>query len=324
MSGALVFIDPSQFPGNVRRDLVQSLRDRSINQKFHYDSYKQASKWLALHDAYSPARNDPSCAGVYDEAFEALLKFMVSPSIHVIALGCGGGQKEARLLTMLRQSNREASYTASDVSLPLALTARSAALTIVSEQNCRAVVCDLATAECLASTVGSFEADKPRVITLFGVIPNFAPALLLSKVIPLLRPNDLLLMSANLSPGPNYAAGVQDVQPQYDNDLTRDWLATFLFDVGFERHDGDISFEIQTDRQRLHRIVAFYRLKQTRNIRVAGESFSFQEGDRIELFFSYRHTPQTIQSLMAEHRISVIAQWANSKADEGIFLCRSA
>ena len=57
-----VVIHASQFPENVRRDLLASLRTRKINHKFHYDSVKQTQKWLALHQIYSPSRNDENCA----------------------------------------------------------------------------------------------------------------------------------------------------------------------------------------------------------------------------------------------------------------------
>jgi hypothetical protein len=50
-----------EFPDQVRRDLLESLRARAINHKFHYDSARQTVKWLALHEAYSPTRTDDDC-----------------------------------------------------------------------------------------------------------------------------------------------------------------------------------------------------------------------------------------------------------------------
>ena len=66
---ANVTIHPSQFPEAVRRDLLESLRSRRVNHKFHYDSVKQTQKWLALHQAYSPARNDADCRAIYEKGF---------------------------------------------------------------------------------------------------------------------------------------------------------------------------------------------------------------------------------------------------------------
>ena len=54
--------------------------------------------------------------------------------------------------------------------------------------------------------------------------------------------------SANLAPGPDYAAGVRKILPLYDNPLTRDWLVTFLLDLGVEATDGELGFSIE-DRQ---------------------------------------------------------------------------
>src|SRR5580692_3187747 len=98
MTTAGVTIHSSQFPENVRRDLLASLRERRINPKFHYDSLKQTLKWLALHEAHSPARTDRNVLGIYDHAFAATAKAISSKRLHVIGLGCGGGQKDARLL----------------------------------------------------------------------------------------------------------------------------------------------------------------------------------------------------------------------------------
>lgn len=324
MSGAHVFIDRSQFPENVRRDLVDSLRARAINHKFHYDSYKQAAKWLALHEAYSPARTDESCLRIYDEAFHAALAAVQDNSVHLVGLGCGGGQKEARLLQLLRERRREIVYTPSDVSLPLVLTAREAALVFLNETQCRPIVCDLGTSESLAEAIDMSGTIDARIVTLFGIVPNFEPIPLLPRITRLLRANDCLLISANLAPGNDYAVGVQAVLPQYDNALTRDWLMTLLLDLGFERDDGELSFAIETDARELRRITAHYELKQPRDIRVFGESICFQAGERIRLFFSYRHTPQTIRAVMREQDLEVCGEWLNDSAEEGVFLCRKA
>ena len=64
-----VAIHASQFPENVRRDLLESLRTRRVNHKFHYDSVKQTQQWLALHQAFSPSRTDADCAATYDRSF---------------------------------------------------------------------------------------------------------------------------------------------------------------------------------------------------------------------------------------------------------------
>src|SRR5437773_9680762 len=109
-----VAIHASQFPENVRRDLLESLRTRQVNHKFHYDSFKQTQRWIALHQAYSPSRTDADCAATYDRSFAAVTAMIRPSRAHLIGLGCGGGQKDSRLLKLLRDSGKELFYTPSD------------------------------------------------------------------------------------------------------------------------------------------------------------------------------------------------------------------
>jgi L-histidine N-alpha-methyltransferase len=320
MSGALVFVDESQFPHVLRTELIDSLRERAINHKLHYESYKQAAKWLALHEAYSPARTDSSGAAIYSDAFQCVDEAELRQNVHVIGLGCGGGQKEAALVQVLAP-HKNVTYTALDASLPLVLTARSAALRSLKDEQCHSVVCDLGTAAKLSARLPD-STDQSRLTTLFGVIPNFVPSTLLPQVAKLLRVDDLLLLSANLAATADYEEGVAAVLPQYDNELTRDWLITFLLDIGFDNADGELIFKIETDAQKLRRIAAYYHLHRDRNVCVYGEPIQFSAGERIRLFFSYRHTVGTISSALAEHQIEVVRHWTNRSGEEGVFLCR--
>ncbi len=180
---APVAIHPSQFPDRVRRDLLDSLHARQLNHKFHYDSIKQTLKWLALHAAYSPSRTDPDCAAIYDRGFEAVASRVQAGHVHLIGLGCGGGQKDARLLKLLRESGNEVWYTPSDVSTAMVLVARQAALEVIGERNCFPLVCDLATAEDLSASIEQLPISaSTRLITFFGMLPNFEPAFIMARL----------------------------------------------------------------------------------------------------------------------------------------------
>src|ERR1700677_3834813 len=130
-AAANVAIHVSQFPDNVRRDLLRSLRSRKIAHKFHYDSIKQTQKWLALHQQFSPSRHDADCRAIYEQSFEAVAQRIKSKAVHLIGLGCGGGQKDSGLLKKLKVAGREIFYTPSDVAVAMVLTARQTALDVV-------------------------------------------------------------------------------------------------------------------------------------------------------------------------------------------------
>src|SRR6185503_18502242 len=107
-----------------------------------------------------------------------------------------------------------------------------------------------------------------RLVTFFGMLPNFEPQIILPHLAGLIRPGEYLLLSANLAPGPDYAEGVQRILPLYDNALTREWLITFLLDVGVNRNDGEIRFAIENDPANgdLKRIAAYFVFEREREI----------------------------------------------------------
>jgi uncharacterized SAM-dependent methyltransferase len=322
-----VAIHASQFPDKVRQDLLESLRTRRVNHKFHYDSVKQTQKWLALHRAFSPSRMDADCAATYDRSFAAAVARIDARRVHLIGLGCGGGQKDTRLLKLLQDSGKRVFYTPSDVSTAMVLTAWQTATVVVAPEDCFPLVCDLASADDLPAVLEALPvADAARLITFFGMIPNFEPQPILARLAGLLRPADYLLFSANLAPGTDYAAGVQRILPLYDNTLTRDWLMTFLLDFGVEANDGELRYAIEDDPggSGLKRVAACFRFVRPCEVQVDEERFRFPAGESIRLFFSWRHTPALVRRLLGQHGLKVLDQWITKSEEEGVFLVSRA
>jgi uncharacterized SAM-dependent methyltransferase len=320
-----IAVHASQFPDAVERDLAGSLRTRQVNHKFHYDSVKQTRKWLALHQALSPSRRDPECAAIYSRSFAEAVSRLDPRRTHLLGLGCGGGQKDARLLKMLRDAGKQVSYTPCDVSQAMVLVARETALAFVPEARCAPFVCDLASADDPSEALAQFAPrEAARLVTFFGMIPNFEPAMILPRLARLLRHEDLLLFSANLAPGSDYAAGLARILPQYDNLPTREWLLTFLLDLGVERTDGELIFGVEGDPagSGLKRVAANFRFSQARQLALANERFAFGAGECLRLFFSYRHTPALVRDLLRKYGLHVLDQWVTESAEEGVFLVR--
>lgn len=335
-----VTIHPSQFPENVRKDLLESLRRRRVNHKFHYDSVKQTAQWLRLHQAYSPSRTDPDCARTYDEAFKEAAARVSRTRVDLIGLGCGGGQKDSRMLGLLRGHGKAVRYLACDVSLAMVLEARRAALGAIPDLDGRALVCDLAETHDLSSTIeivlpgtpqaagdqGATASNPARLFTFFGMLPNFPSKTIVPRLAQSVRSSDYLLLSANLSPGRDYWEGVKKVLPLYDNPLTREWLMTFLLDLGVERGDGEIEFHIEPDSNdsKLLRIAAYFVFKRSCEITVEMQRLNFAAGETILLFFSLRHTPELVTAMLKEHGLELNAQWVTQSGEEGVFLISRA
>ena len=322
-----VLIHPSQFPGAIAASLRTALRERVMNHKFHYDTPRQALRWLRLHEAFSPARTDPDCLRIYDLAFEAAAcRLAEIRDVQVVSLGSGGGQKDAQLMEVLRRAHPGARrrYVPADVSPSLTLVSRDAAISVgVAAADCAPIALDLGeTADWTAALEPVLVPAARRIVCFFGMLPNFTPSAVLPKLATLLRPDDLLLVSANLAPGPDYAAGVERVLPLYDNPLTREWLWTVLQDLGADGGDGRMEFRIGPcpEGSGLLRIEAVVVFGRTCRLQFDGEVFEYAGGTEFRLFFSYRHTPARLRAQCAERGIVLPAHWENGSGDEGVFL----
>ncbi len=317
----------SQFPETLHAELLESLRTRRVNHKFHYESRRQARRWLAIHQKYSPSRNDPTCRAIYEDAFAATAKHIQTPAAHVIGLGCGGGSKDLMLLERIRKLGKMLVYSACDSSLPLVLTARQKAMKLLDVRHVHDLVADLMTAEDLQRIfITQTTGNSTRVVNFLGMIPNFEPDAILKRLSSLLRPKDMLVFSANLASGEDYRAGVEKILPQYDNPKTREWLTTFLTDIGVEASDGRLEFKVEEDESGhgLFRVVAWFEFENERVIEVEDEKFSFNPGERLRLFFSYRHTPKTVREWLEGEAIEVLEEKIAHGDEEGVFVCRKA
>jgi L-histidine N-alpha-methyltransferase len=317
-----VTVHSSQFPENVRCDLLESLRSRKIAHKFHYDSVKQAQQWIALHRQFSPRLKDSSYTQIYDSSFALAVKQLRGKRARVIALCCGDGSKDARFLSFVRQAKKEISYVPCDGSLPLVLLARNAALKFVPDGACHPFVCDLQNADDLAACFSkSADSKTPRLITFFGAVPNFEPDSVFPRLASLLRKNDSLLLSANLAPGDDYESGLRRILPQYDNQATRNWLGTFLFDLGFPEKSGQWKTVLEKARGALQRVAIYFVIAKPVSVCVADKEFRFRAGEKIRLFFSYRYSPGMLEKTLDQHGLQLSDNWISNTREEGVFLC---
>jgi len=164
--------------------------------------------------------------------------------------------------------------------------------------------------------------EMPRLVTFFGMLPNFEPSQT-GSILSRLQNGDRLLVSANLAPGLNYPAGVARILPQYDNPFMRDWLCSFITDLGVTSADGDLRFEIAESSEEigLKRIVATFFFTAETRIATGMDEVIFPAGGCLRLFFSYRHTPKIVQTLLGRWGIDVADEWVAPSSEEAVFFC---
>jgi uncharacterized SAM-dependent methyltransferase len=325
-----VSIHPSQFPERVYQDYLAGFALKQINHKFHYTSVKQSQKWLKIHEEFSPARKDQNCIDAYDHCFQKTAEILASDrstlemQLNLIGLGCGGGEKDKLLVSHIFNSQQSFTYYPVDVSLSLAIISAQKVRAAFPSLSVQPFVCDLLESNDLISIINAPARHPKNIITFFGMIPNFAPEEILPILSNFLSDGDLLLFSANLSPGADYLQGIEKVLPQYDNQLTKEWLMTVLLDAGVEREDGMIQFQIEADSQnkQLKRIAAYFELKKDVSFPLEDQHIQWKTGEKIRLFFSYRYTTPRIQEMLKGYGINVLAYWETVSQEEGVYLCQ--
>ena len=321
---ATVYIHPSQFPDRVYQDYLDGFSEKEIDNRFHYDSVKQSQKWLKIHETYSPPITNQDCIQVYDRCFaETANRLEKDSQLQVIALGCGGGEKDTRLLSSLLNQEKEITCYPVDVSLSLALISARAMEKVDSQASVQPIVCNLLAADDLIEIIESKATGQRKVITFFGMIPNFYPDRILPILSNFVKAGDFLLFSANLAPGTDYLQGIQQISPQYDNDLTKDWLMTILIDAGVEADQGKLSVEIEPDESKpeLSRIAFYFDVEREVNLKLDDRQVTWAPGSRVRLFFSYRYTTAKIQKILSLYGLKVLEFWEDDTQQEGVYLC---
>lgn len=313
-------VHESQWPETLARQLHAALLQRRIPPKFHYESARQGRAWLRVHESLSPARTDPQCQAAYEQGLAAAADLLGAGEVEVLALGCGGGQKEVALVEHLQHRGATVQLTACDVSTGLVITTLQRAMRVLPADRGRGLVCDLTCAEGLSGFLGGHGAR--RLVTFFGLVPNFEPEETTAVLRSILRAGDRLLCSANLAPGDDYPAGVRAILPQYDNEPTRRWLSLLLEDLGLESADGTLRFTVEPAQRRpdLLRIAARFELHRAATAWVERQPVALRQGETVALFFSYRHTPATVTSLLGGLALRLRGQWLSQDASEGVFL----
>ena len=315
----------SQYPEPLAVLCRKALRARKLPGRLLYDSPAQAQRWLAYHQEYSPSRTEPELLALYERAIAAaVLSASAERPLHYVSLGCGGGNKDALFVRTALNQQRSLHVSPTDTSPALVLETMLRLEEAFSPLAASPLVIDLAAEPDIGPWLTQQEPQGARrIFGCFGIIPNFDYVALLSYLKRLMRAGDLLLLSANLSPG-SYDSAAQRIVPQYDNPLARAWFAGLLDSLGFAASDLRLSVTARPLRDDGHvwRVQADALLLKDVALRLYEESFDFREGEALEIFFSNRFTPMVFPQILDSAGFSLSQSWVLDSQEEGIYLCQ--
>ena len=300
-----VWIHSSQSLEAIRCAREASLSTGQIDHTFHYASPRQSELWLAVHRAHSPAKTDSQVEKIYRDLFAEIAPHWKNQPVHVVALGCGGSHKDTLLLEALEAVGAHVRFTPVDVSPALALLSAQAGREFCDEPI-RPLVADLLHFPALPDAIASYDGGESRLFTFFGLIPNFEPEAILPQLRGWIRPQDQLLLSANLAPALDespgeYRAAMEIVKPQYDNAETRAWLSRVLMDWGLETRADSYTLSIEEHGGLLRFVASVTDLR---------------------LFFSYRYTPERLRATLAARGLKLGVGQISASREEGVWTAK--
>jgi L-histidine N-alpha-methyltransferase len=308
-----IWIHPSQFPEALARARKQSLKTAVIDHSFHYLSERQSELWLALHQKYAPAQNDPQAAALYGDIVAKVQAELGAGTAHVVALGCGGGEKDLALVAELRKAGRRVRLTPVDGSVGLALHSAQAAEG-KTDFMLRPLVADLRELTDLPGILEEFAPNETRIFTFYGLLPNFEPGEILPQLRSWLRPEDVLVLSANLAPAldetvESYLEAMQRILPQYQNPETLEWVGRVLVEWGMENEVAELGVSIEP-------LGGLYRFMIW--------TWWQGGGKPLQVFYSYRHTPERLRILLGDYGLALGPGMISASGEEGIWVVRRA
>jgi len=317
-----VWIHPSLRADAQAQKRRDSLFQGKIDHGFHYQGLQQSELWLEVHRRHAPSFTSPSFVEIFKAMSLETAARLAGQSVHVIGLGPGGGEKEAGLLQALQAAGCKLRYTPVDASLELALLSAEVAEPWV-EEDIQPVAGDLSLLAEFPLWLERFPADEVRVYTAFGLTPNFLPSFIFPKLHQVLRPQDVLLLSANLAPAEAnsdsaYHAACAEILPQYDNPETLCWLRQILLDWGIAAELSEPSFQIQEIEGLLGFVAESIWLADVRFL-WEGRAFKVSQGERLRLFFSLRYTQERLAKALKTYGLELGGGHLTDCGQEGVW-----
>ncbi len=318
-------IHPSEFPAAIREAVVKGLKQGRIPGRLLYQSPAQARRWLAYHKAYAPSQTDAGLRDLYRQAFTAAAAAVGRKAAVAVSLGCGGGQKDGDLFDLLALAPHTGSrYVPVDTSPALVVEAMLHVTARHPKVATYPLVANLDAEPDLHRWLdGVVPKELCRLFCAFGVLPNLDPDTLLAYLRRQLRREDLLLLSANLSPE-GLAADGERILAQYDNRRARAWYVGALESVGIRRSWIDLRIDaeaLQPDGE-WWQVTVQGIPRRKKELQVHGQAITLTPEKPLSIFHSHRFTPAALRKRLQRAKLHAVSAWEGAAGEEGIYLCR--
>ncbi len=319
----MIIFSSSRSPQAVLKKQLFYLKRGVIDPSLHYHSLKQSKAWEKVFQRHCPVLSEPSFSQIYRTLFS---RFTIPSGqrTHLIGLGCGTGVKEQWLAQCVKRGGFSFQrFTAVDVSERLCQLSLKRLRPFVLQKP-KGWVIDLDAAKELRCSLDQGDRTERRIYTLFGLVPNLDPSLVLRILKTLLRSGDQLFMSANLAPVKNkeeseVERAVKRILPQYQNRETREWLSLLFEEQKItKKMISALRFGIESE-QGLRSVIVRGEVLQDFEWILGGRRVRMKKRDSLKVFQSRRWTSFAFEHWMKRAGFKVRACEITPNGEEGVW-----
>ncbi len=297
------------------------LQKGSFDPALHYQTRAQAALWQEVFQRHAPLAQR-RVLRLYRSLAQAIAQRYQGTVLRVVSLGVGTGTKERWVLQELHRNDNELEWVPVDASLPLLLEA-TVPRRLPPLQRLFPLLADFREAPRWSQSLQKELGAKPTVYTLFGLLPNYRPREFFPVLRKMLGEKDRAWVSANLVPGgsrtqSDYKKAVESVLSQYDNSETRRWLTEILREWGLQYGVNDCQVSLVPDGI-LYAISVTVTWKGKVGKMATQESIPDAGTKNLELFRSYRYTPELFEQTVREFKLHLRNSWIAPSQEEGIW-----
>ena len=278
----------------------QSLDQRVLPEMFFYWFPLSVRAWVALCQD-GKYRNFIRSDVLIQKRAKQIVSHLAGDQIDVISLGAGQGTKDLHVLQALLSSGRRGTYRPVDSGQMLLEMACEQALE--HGMAVHGIKADITDPEHL-SVLEPGPRDAPRLIMMVGnTLGAFDPSLMLRRLRPLVRKEDVLLIDSELGNDEATRAG-------YEHPANRAFALAPLRSIGITESDGTLMFHSSNDvMPGMHRLEKAFRLHDDRTLHVGGEQLQFKAGDCIHMNHSGKFERGTFLSLLSGAGFELIDEY---------------
>ncbi|MEM6823394.1 MAG: L-histidine N(alpha)-methyltransferase [Verrucomicrobiota bacterium] len=293
---------------------AKELLDNNVPPAFHYQTNEQANRWRAVFETHAPIHHDNPVKELYRKGLIDLAAAIPAGITRLVSIGCGTGEKDLLVGSQLEAIRGPLGYLAIDLSPNLVAEAVARFVDQLPSWKVSGAVCDF---DAVKSEDPFFLGTERTCFLCFGILPNYLPQRFFEQIKKQMKPEDLLVIGANLIPDEREQTRSK-ILSQYANKETESWLTLALDLVALEKKNFHLDWNVVKTTWG-YSLEAFVTAEENDTMRYGDVSKKLASGEQLRLFASYRFKLDTFKEAVKQHGFQVIDSRVSACGEEGLF-----